>query len=43
MALVERRPPQQNWRPRDAERDRLEKLLDEVQKRPPRKSVGGSG
>ena len=36
-ALVERRPPQQNRRLRNGERDRLEKLLDEVQKRPPRK------
>ncbi len=40
-ALVERRPPQQNRRLRNAERDRLEKLLDEIQKRPPRKSGGG--
>lgn len=37
-ALVERRPPQQNRRLRNAERDRLEKLLDMVQKRPARKS-----
>ncbi len=36
-ALVERRPPQQNRRLRNGERDRLEKLLDEIQKRPPRK------
>ena len=42
-ALVERRPPQQNRRLRNGERDRLEKLLDEIQKRPPRKSVSGSG
>ena len=40
-ALVERRPPQQNRRLRNAERDRLEKLLDEVQKRPPRKPGNG--
>ena len=40
-ALVDRRPPQQNRRLRNAERDRLEKLLDEIQKRPPRKSGGG--
>ena len=40
-ALVERRPPQQNRRLRNAERHRLEKLLDEIQKRPPRKSGGG--
>ncbi len=42
-ALVERRPPQQNRRLRNAERDRLEKLLDEIQKRPPRKSMSGGG
>ena len=42
-ALVERRPPQQNRRLRNGERDRLEKLLDEIQKRPSRKSVSGSG
>ena len=40
-ALVERRPPQQNRRLRNGERDRLEKLLDEVQKRPPRKPGNG--
>lgn len=40
-ALVERRPPQQNRRLRNGERDRLEKLLDEIQKRPPRKSAAG--
>ncbi len=40
-ALVERRPPQQNRRLRNGERDRLEKLLDEIQKRPPRKSGSG--
>ncbi len=40
-ALVERRPPQQNRRLRNGERDRLEKLLDEIQKRPPRKPGGG--
>ena len=40
-ALVERRPPQQNRRLRNAERDRLEKPLDEIQKPPPRKSGGG--
>lgn len=37
QALVGRRPPQQNRRLRNGERDRLERLLDEVQKRPPRK------
>ena len=37
-ALVDRRPPQQNRRLRNAERDRLEKLLDVIQKRPPRRS-----
>ena len=41
-ALVERRPPQQNRRLRNGERDRLERLLDEIQKRPPRKP-GGAG
>ena len=35
--LIERRPDQQNKRLRNGERDRLEKLLDTVQKRPPRK------
>ena len=35
--LVDRRPAQQNKRLRNGERDRLEKLLDTVQKRPPRK------
>ncbi len=35
--LIERRPAQQNKRLRNGERDRLEKLLDAVQKRPPRK------
>ena len=35
--LIERRPDQQNKRLRNGERDRLEKLLDAVQKRPPRK------
>ena len=35
--LIERRPAQQNKRLRNGERDRLEKLLDTVQKRPPRK------
>ena len=35
--LIERRPDQQNRRLRNGERDRLEKLLDTVQKRPPRK------
>ena len=43
QALVERRPPQQNRRLRNAERDRLEKLLDEIQKRPPRKTMSASG
>ena len=38
--LIERRPRQQNKRLRNAERDRLEKLLDAVQKRPPRKRTG---
>ena len=40
-ALVERRPPQQNRRLRNGERDRLETLLDEIQKRRPRKSAAG--
>ena len=35
--LIDRRPAQQNKRLRNGERDRLEKLLDTVQKRPPRK------
>ncbi len=35
--LVGRRPAQQNRRLRNGERERLEKLLDIVQKRPPRK------
>ena len=35
--LVDRRPAQQNKRLRNGERDRLEKLLDTVQKRSPRK------
>lgn len=38
-ALVERRPPQQNRRLRNGERDRLETLLEEIQKRRPRKSA----
>ena len=38
--LVERRPAQQNRRLRNGERDRLERLLDTVQKRPPRKRSG---
>ena len=40
--LIGRRPAQQNKRLRNGERDRLEKLLDTVQKRPPRKR-GGKG
>jgi len=40
--LVERRPAQQNRRLRNGERDRLERLLDTVQKRPPRKRSGNS-
>lgn len=39
--LVERRPAQQNVRLRNGERDRLELLLDVVQKRPPRKRGKG--
>lgn len=35
--LVERRPAQQNVRLRNGERDRIEQLLDVVQKWPPRK------
>ena len=35
--LIERRPDQQNKRLRNGERDRVEKLLDTVQKRPPRR------
>ena len=42
QALVERRPQQQNRRLRNAERDRLEKLLDVVQKRPPRRTAAGA-
>ena len=41
--LVDRRPAQQNKRLRNGERDRLEKLLDTVQKRPPRKRSGKGG
>ena len=41
--LVARRPAQQNKRLRSGERDRLEKLLDTVQKRPPRKRSGNGG
>ena len=41
--LVDRRPAQQNKRLRNGERDRLEKLLDTVQKRPPRKRSGNGG
>ena len=37
--LVAERPPNQNRRLRNGERDRLEKLLDEIQKRPPRKTA----
>ena len=37
--LVAERPPKQNRRLRNGERDRLEKLLDEIQKRPPRKTA----
>ena len=39
-ALVARRPEQQNRRLRNGERDRLERLLDTVQKRRPRKAGG---
>ena len=42
-SLIGRRPAQQNKRLRNGERDRLEKLLDTVQKRPPRKRSGNSG
>ena len=38
--LIERRPAGQNRRLREGERDRLEKLLDRVQRRPPRKGAG---
>ena len=41
--LIDRRPAQQNKRLRNGERDRLEKLLDTVQKRPPRKRAGNDG
>ena len=41
--LVDRRPAQQNKRLRNGERDRLEKLLDTVQKRPPRKRSASGG
>ncbi len=41
--LVGRRPAQQNRRLRNGERDRLEKLLDTVQKRPPRKRSANGG
>ena len=37
--LVAERPPGQNRRLRNGERDRLEKLLDEIQQRPPRKAA----
>ena len=38
--LVERRPGGQNRRLRDGECERLEKLLNQVQRRPPRKGAG---
>ena len=41
--LIGRRPAQQNRRLRNGERDRLEKLLDTVQKRPPRKRGANGG
>ena len=41
--LIGRRPTQQNKRLRNGERHRLEKLLDTVQKRPPRKRGGNAG
>ena len=41
--LIDRRPAQQNRRLRNGERDRLEKLLDTVQKRPPRKRSANGG
>ena len=41
--LVDRRPAQQNRRLRNGERERLEKLLDTVQKRPPRKRSANGG
>ena len=41
--LIGRRPTQQNKRLRNGERHRLEKLLDTVQKRPPRKRGGNVG
>ena len=41
--LVDRRPAQQNKRLRNGERERLEKLLDTVQKRPPRKRSANAG
>ena len=41
--LIDRRPAQQNRRLRNGERDRLEKLLDTVQKRPPRKRGANDG
>ena len=41
-ALVARRPDQQNRRLRNGERDRLERLLDTVQKRRPRKPGGNA-
>ena len=40
--LVAERPPNQNRRLRNGERDRLEKLLDEVQRRPPRKTAANA-
>ena len=41
-ALVARRPDNQNRRLRNGERNRLERLLDTVQKRPPRKPGGNA-
>ena len=41
-ALVARRPGDQNRRLRNGERDRLERLVDTVQKRRPRKAVGNA-
>ena len=42
-AYVSTRPEGQNRRLRNGERERLEKLLDTIQKRPPRKTAGPDG
>ena len=41
-ALIAERPDGQNRRLRNGERDRLEQLLDRIQKRPPRKAAASA-